>query len=246
MNRFFIPLQNIIGDKATISDKDEVHHIRDVLRLKAGEAIIIFDEQGNEYRARIKSLSYKEVGVKVEVKVKVKPDKRIKITVACAIPKKSKMDDIIDKLTQLGVDKIIPLLTERVIVKLDKRKEALRLTRWRKIALNSAKQSQRKQLPVIDSIRNIQEVLAKDAEDFDLKLIPTLAGKRKRLKEIMVKSRPKNILILISPEGDFTPREVELAKSSGCIPVSLGDLVLRVETAAVVAASFLKIIYENH
>jgi 16S rRNA (uracil1498-N3)-methyltransferase len=242
MNRFFAPSQNIIGDKIVICDKDQAHHIRDVLRLKAGNEIILCDERGNEYKAIIEKISEEGIEFKIKKRNKFIPGQRIKITLACAIPKKSKMDDIIDKLTQLGVDRIIPLLTERVIVKLDKKKEVLRLTRWRRIALNSAKQSQRKQLPVIDSLKNIQEVLA---EDFDLKLMPTLTGKRKTLRDAIAESNPKSILVLIGPEGDFTPEEVELAKKSGCIPVSLGDLVLRVETAAIAVVSYIRL-YEKH
>jgi len=242
MYRFFTSSQNIIGDKAIVSDKNQAHHIRDVLRLRPADEIILCDERGNEYKAIIEKISEEGIEFKIKKRNKFIPGQRIKITLACAIPIKSKMDDIIDKLTQLGVDRIIPLLTERVIVKLDMKKEVLRLTRWRKIALSSAKQSQRKQLPVIDSLKNIQEVLA---EDFDLKLIPTLTGKRKLLKEIMGESSPKRILILIGPEGDFTPQEVELARKSGCIPASLGDLVLRVETAAIAVVSYIRL-YENH
>jgi len=242
MHRFFVSPQNIVNDKVIISDKNQAHHIRDVLRLRPTDEIILCDERGNEYKAIIGKISKESMEFEIKKRNKFIPGQKIKITVACAIPKKSKMDDIIDKLTQLGVDRIIPLKTERVIVKLDKKKEVLRLERWRKIALSSAKQSQRKQLPIIDSIRNIQEVLA---EDFDLKLIPTLTGKQKTLRDTIAESSPKSILILIGPEGDFTPQEVELAKKLGCIPVSLGDLVLRVETAAIAAVSYIRL-YEKH
>jgi 16S rRNA (uracil1498-N3)-methyltransferase len=241
MHRLFISSRHIIGDKAIVPDKDQTHHIRDVLRLRPGDEIILCDERGNEYKAIIGKISKESMEFKIKKRNKFIPGQKIKITLACAIPKKSKMDDIIDKLTQLGVDRIIPLKTERVIVKLDKKKEVLRLERWRKIALSSAKQSQRKQLPVIDSLKNIQEVLA---EDFDLKLIPTLTGKQRTLRDAIAESSPKSILILIGPEGDFTPEELELAKNSGCIPVSLGDLVLRVETAAIAVVSYIRL-YEN-
>ncbi|MCX5706225.1 MAG: RsmE family RNA methyltransferase, partial [Candidatus Omnitrophica bacterium] len=149
------------------------------------------------------------------------------ITLACAIPKKAKFDDIVDKLTQLGSARIIPLKTERVIVKLDNHKEALRLTRWRKIAQAASQQSKRSDIPVIEPPKDLEDLLTQ-SQDFDLKLIPTLEGRRKTLKEIFSKIQPRNILILIGPEGDFSAKEIAMALKSGFIPVTLGDLVLRI------------------
>jgi 16S rRNA (uracil1498-N3)-methyltransferase len=201
--------------------------------------VIVFDEQGNEYNCLIRQLSNKTIELKIKARLS-KRETKIQITVACAIPKKSRMDEIIDKLTQLGVDRIIPLESERVIIKLDKSKKILRKMRWEKIALSSSQQSQRNILPMIEPIKDIKEVLTQ-AGDFDLKLIPTLMGERKSLRKILAKAKPKNILVLIGPEGDFTAEEVDLAIKSGCIPVSLGDLVLRVETAAIAVTSFIKL-----
>lgn len=96
---------------------------------------------------------------------------------------------------------------------------------------------------VIESVKNLVEVLS-SKDEYDLKLIATLSGQRRILKELIAKSKPKNILILIGPEGDFTGREVRLARKAGCIPVSLGKLVLRVETAAVAIVSFIRL-YED-
>jgi 16S rRNA (uracil1498-N3)-methyltransferase len=166
------------------------------------------------------------------------------LTVACAVPKKCKIDDSIDKVTQLGVYRIIPLATERVIVKFEKNKEDSRLVRWRRIALSASQQSQRNSLPIVDPLTDIK-VLLSNVRDFDLKLIPTLGGKRKDLSEVIVENKVKNILVLIGPEGDFTENEVSLAISSGCIPISLGDLVLRVDTAAIAVASFIKLLRIN-
>jgi 16S rRNA (uracil1498-N3)-methyltransferase len=239
MHRFYCSIQNISGNKIIISDKDQVHHLRDVLRLKAEDKVIVFDEQGNEYNCLIRQLSNKTIELKIKARLS-KRETKIQITVACAIPKKSRMDEIIDKLTQLGVDRIIPLESERVIIKLDKSKKILRKMRWEKIALSSSQQSQRNILPMIEPIKDIKEVLTQ-AGDFDLKLIPTLMGERKSLRKILAKAKPKNILVLIGPEGDFTAEEVDLAIKSGCIPVSLGDLVLRVETAAIAVTSFIKL-----
>ncbi len=111
--------------------------------------------------------------------------------------------------------------------------------RWKKIALNASEQSQRKVLPIIDPVRKIEEVI-NDSDNYDLKLIPALIDERQPINEVLTKSNPKNIIVLIGPEGDFTQEEVNLAKNSGFLAVSLGESVLRVETAAVSVASFLK------
>jgi 16S rRNA (uracil1498-N3)-methyltransferase len=247
MHRFYTLSQNICGNKIVISDKAEVHYLRDVLRLKPNDEVILFDEQGNEYNSSLEVLSHKVVLNIQERRLfcAVKQRNRISVTCAVAMPKKSKMDDIVDKLTQLGVERIIPLKTERVIAKLDRDKEVSRLARWRKLAQAAAEQSQRQKLPIIEPIKDLKELLAQAKALYDLKLISTLVdSKRKSLKEIFKGLKPKNVLVLIGPEGDFSPGEVDLAKKSGCIPVSLGDLVLRVETAAVAVASILN--YELH
>jgi len=241
MHRFFYPSSNITHSRIVINDKEQAHHIKDVLRLKVKDAVTVFDDKGNEYIGAIEKLLPQSIILKIKDKHILMTAKQLKITVACAIPKKSKMDDIVDKLTQLGVDRVIPLLTERVIVKWDKQKKMLQQKRWEKIALCASQQSQRNILPIIEPIKDVKEVLS-ESEGFDLKLIPTLTGERESLKEIFAKSKPKNILVLIGSEGDFTPREVELAKKFGCIPVTLGDLVLRVETAAIAVASILNYI----
>jgi 16S rRNA (uracil1498-N3)-methyltransferase len=244
MHRFFCLSGNISTDKIIINDKGQVHHFRDVLRLKANDEVLVFDEERNEYACNVEKINNIIVlNIKAKHKFCIKEDK-VKITVACAIPKKAKFDDIVDKLTQLGVQKIIPLETERVIIKLDKAKERARQERWRNIALGAACQSQRNSLPVIEAVTKIEEVLM-DLDNYDLKLIPALSGKRKPLKDIIAESNPKNIIIFIGPEGDFTQAELDLAKKSGCVPVSLGDLVLRVDTAAIAVASFIRF-YENH
>jgi len=240
MRRFFCPAKNISTDTITIDDRDEVHHIRDVLRIKINDKTIVFDERGNEYDCIIEDISSVVVLSIKKIRGQSRKDKAVRITVACAIAKKYKIDEIIDSLTQLGAERIIPLETERVIVKFDKNKEASRLMRWKKIALNAAQQSQRSTLVVVEPIMNM-EVLLGEIQDYDLKLIPTLIGKRKSLKEVCAQTNPRNILILIGPEGDFTPGEVNLAKKCGCIPVSLGDLVLRVETAAIAAVSYIRL-----
>jgi 16S rRNA (uracil1498-N3)-methyltransferase len=245
MHRLYSPTQNISGDKIILDDKDQVHHAKDVLRLKDNEEVVIFDAQGNEYCSILEKSLPGSMVFRIKNKKNFIPNlSKVKLAVACAIPKRAKFDDIVDKLTQLGVDRIIPMQTGRVVVKLDMRKANSRLSRWKKIALNASLQSQRNTLPILEPLKKIEEVLC-NLRGYDLKVIPTLIGEREALKNILTKNKPRNILVFIGPEGDFTPGEINQAKKAGFIPVSLGDLVLRVETAAVAVVSFIRLYYEN-
>jgi 16S rRNA (uracil1498-N3)-methyltransferase len=236
MHRFYA--DRLDGSTVSITDAGQLHHLKDVLRLKVNDGVIVFDSEGSEYTGAITAIGRKQAVIKVTAS---KPARRnqIKLTIACAIPKGDCMDDIIDQLTQLGVERIIPMLTERVVVRLDETKKEARLKRWRTIAQNAARQSQRNALPLIEPVTDVASVISQ-SQNYDLKLIPNLEGERKVIKDVLAGPRTKNILVLIGPEGDFTPEEVELARGAGFIPVSLGDTVLRVATAAVAVASYIK------
>ena len=241
MNRFFVSSKNIKSQELIIDDSEQQHHIQHVLHLKIGQDIEACDEKGIEYIAKLQQCKADVLIFKI-IRINVSQDvNRVSITVACALAKNSKLDDIVDQLTQLGVSRIIPLETARVIVRLDEAKKAARLARWKKIALSAAKQSHRSSVTVVDPITKFED-LFKSKDNFDLKLIPTLEGKRRKLKEII--NTQRNILVLIGPEGDFTSEEVAMAVAAGCVPVSLGLSVLRVATAAIAVASFIRL-YEN-
>lgn len=257
MHRLFFNSIGLSQEKITISDLAEIHHAKNVLRLKIGQIFNACDEKGNTYAVKIDKISEGEIILAVLEKVKT-PEKKFYLAIACALPKNCKFDDIIDKLTQLGVDRIIPLKTRRVILKLDKGKEEHRLARWKKIALSAACQSQRNVLPEIQPIQSWGQFLAKSS-GYDLKIIPTLLRpilsdglacgflpqKRLLLKELVKQKKASSAVIAIGPEGDFTDEEVRSAAASGFIPVSLGDLVLRVDTAAIAAAGFINFFYAD-
>jgi 16S rRNA (uracil1498-N3)-methyltransferase len=241
MHRFLI--EHIKGDSATLTDAAQLHHIRDVLRLKVNDAVIIFDGAEHEFNGVITSINKKQVVFKL-TPLKRQHGCSVALTIACAIPKGSYMDDIIDHLTQLGVKRIIPMRTDRVVVKLDDTKSEARLKRWQKIAQSAARQCQRSDVPIIAPVTNIEKVIA-DSQNFDLKLIPHLSGKLKPIKDILFKRSYKNIIVLIGPEGDFTPAEVELALHNGFTPVSLGDTVLRVATAVIAVAAYIRLAFDK-
>ncbi|MFA5099971.1 MAG: RsmE family RNA methyltransferase [Candidatus Omnitrophota bacterium] len=243
MNRFYCSSADVSGDTIIITDKSQVHHIKDVIRLKEGERAFVFDDKANEFDCVIGKISLTQVVFAINKKTNAVLSSRPMITIACAIPKHSKIDDIIDKLTQLGVDRIIPLMTERVIVRLDKEKKSARRGRWQKIALAASKQSQRNTVAVVDEVTEVMDLIAK-AKEYDLKLIPTLPGERTSLKDILSGNKPKKILVLIGPEGDFTPEETAVAVKAGFTPVSFGDFVFRVETACLYIAGILNYEYK--
>ncbi len=245
MNRFYVEKINSNDKYITLRDLAQLHHLRDVLRIKPKEKVVVFDGLGNEYIVLVSEIKAAEA--KFEIKEKKLPmDTGIKITVACAIPKNVKMDDIVDKLTQLGVDCIIPIETERVIVKLDKQKKLARFVRWEKISQSATKQSQKNRFVEIKPISNFKEAI-KIAKNFDLKLIPTLDGDRKTIKETFnnLSKKIESVIVFIGPEGDFTPDEVVLAKDAGFLPITLGKNVLRVDTAAIAAVRFIKLNEEH-
>ncbi|HOW36257.1 MAG TPA: RsmE family RNA methyltransferase [Candidatus Omnitrophota bacterium] len=242
MHRFFCPQAKFDSGVAEITDKKEIHHLRDVLRLKVGDAVVIFDGKGGEADAEILSNREDLVALKIN-HIRGETPKALSILLACAIPKKSKFETIIEKCTELGVDEIIPLITQRTEVRLTPERALSKISRFQSIAVNAAKQSCRKTVPIIHPAMSIKEVTEKFSSEDTILFIPCLTGTRTDLKSAMqkVSKRHKQILFLIGPEGDFTPEEVSLAVKQDCLPVSLGKTVLKVDTAAITVVATAKI-----
>jgi 16S rRNA (uracil1498-N3)-methyltransferase len=236
MHRFYI--EEVYGDEVVMAG-DQLHHLRDVLRLKIGDEVIIFDSQGKEYTGLVTGLDKRQASLKL-IPIESHPADKTRLTVACAVPRGKVMDDIVDYLTQLGVDNIIPVLTERVVVRLDEKTRETRRERWEKIALSAARQSRRNNIPRIEPVTKFEKVVSL-ACNYELKLIPTLAGDTRHLKDTLSSIRPKSIFVLIGPEGDFTREEVQLALDNDFISISLGGTVLRVATAAIAVTGYIKL-----
>ena len=230
MHRFFLPdLQQPALSAA------EAHHALHVLRLKVGDTLNVFDGHGHEAQARIAEISRDTIRLTILQRSDT-PALPCRITLAQAIPKKS-MDLIVQKATELGVASIVPLVSDRSVVRLDE--DSRRMERWRDIVLDACKQCGNNWLPEIQPPQKAHDFLASPPKS-DLKLIASLQPDARPLKKILIEvPNPKSILILIGPEGDFTPAELGLAKSAGCLPLSLGPLVLRAETAAIYVLSVL-------
>ena len=222
-----------------ITDNDEIHHIKDVLRLKKGAIVQIFNGQNQEADVVIDAFTQEGLSVMVQ-SVRQADVKKTKIILACAPPKKDKFEWIIEKCTELGVDEVIPLKTKRSEVIFSSEKMAGKLSRFQKVAVNAAKQSKRLDLPLIHPMTDLAKVL-KTLDRQGLHLFPSLNGHPAHIKEVLLKaSQDKPITIFIGPEGDFTPDEVKLALESGCTAVSLGNTVLKVETAAITTVGLVR------
>lgn len=242
-NRFFTPPENIKDKKITIVDKKEIHHIIDVLRQGMGSKIFIFDGKGNEYAGTIQEILKEKISIIIDKKMEIK-NKPYQITLACAIPKKAKFDFIVEKATELGVDKIIPLETERTEVKIDKEKMLLKVNHWQQIAINASEQSQRSLIPQHDQVRQFNEVIT-EVNKYDLAIMPTLEGDRISISDVLSGFKGKSIIVFIGPEGDFSLEEVASAKKLGCKLVTLGENVLKVDTAAISVVAILNYILES-
>ncbi len=244
MARLYCPKELIDGKQIVINERKKIHYLCDVLRLKVDDDVFVFDGQAHEYHCQIQGLSKRRVTLQIKKEANVKFQWKTSLTVACALPRqKSRFDDLVDKLSQLGVDRIIPMITERVIVRWDSNQRQRHHQRWRKIAQAACIQSGRNTLPDIEPIKEINQILA-CAGSYNLKLIPTLMKRKENLSDILFGSLPKSILVLIGPEGDFTKQELAQAEKAGSIPVFLGNLILRVDTAAIAVAAFFRL-YEN-
>lgn len=230
MHRFFVDKDQV----PTITGSD-VHHIKDVLRMKAGDKLELLDGTGKIYSAKILQITNEKIICKVISSRQDESEPKVKITLAQCLPKAKKMDLIIQKCSELGAHKIIPTLSERSIAKGEK------LDRWKKIAKEAAEQSSRSSIPEITSLTKFEDVL-KLKNEYDLALIPWELEKSNSLKKHLTDNRLtgySDILIIIGPEGGFSQKEIELAKKAGFISVSLGKRILRTETAGMAILSIL-------
>ena len=234
--RFFISPEQVSGQSITISG-DDVHHIVKVLRMKTGDELLLCDGKGAEYSAKIAQVNKSDITAVVKARSK-REIRYPLITLGQGLPKSDKMDWIVQKATELGVANIVPLLTERTIVKV--RDEGKRVARWQRIAREAAMQSNRLDIPQVGHLVSFPEFLRTlSPEPRTLLLLPWEEG-TVPIKEIL-RANPeiKNINVLIGPEGGFSAHEAEAAHNKGFHLVSLGPNILRTETAAIAVLSMI-------
>lgn len=244
MHKFFTEPHNVSETEGRILG-DDVKHIYKVLRLSEGEEVVLNNCEGIEYLGEIESITKNEVIVKITKKLDINNESKVKVHLFQGLPKGQKMDLIVQKGTELGVSEFIPTITGRVDVKL--KGEFKKLDRLNRIALEACKQSKRSIIPevkeVIDFNEAINELKKMDlivvpyenAEDFGIKTLV-----RKLERDNIDLDTINNVGILIGPEGGFEETEISTLKEQGAYIVTLGNRILRTETAGFTATALIQ------
>jgi len=244
MPRFFIFKEFNPDESVTISG-DDARHIIKVLRYKPGDLLKLSDGRNTEAKAVIEEIDSKNLQIKTKILEKniteyIKPA----ITLFQGLPKGEKPDLILQKNTEIGVSKFVPIITERTVTRISQMKLSSRIKRWEKIVLEASKQCMRTDIPEICEARSFDKGL-EDIKDYDLAIIPWELERSCFLKQVLrgVKYHDDlKIAVFIGPEGGFSSVEIQKAESCGAIPVSLGPRILRTETASIAVCA--AIMYE--
>lgn len=245
MHRFFVePSQ--IGEKEIVITGPDVNHIRNVLRMRAGEELLAADGQGSEYRCILRELQDSEIRAEICRKLSGSAELPSRITLFQGLPKSDKMDLIIQKCVELGVFRIVPVTTKRTVVKLDAKKEESRRKRWTAVSESAAKQSGRGIIPEISGVQSFREAV-EEAGELDVCLIPyEKAENMARTREILSGiPAGASIGVFIGPEGGFEEEEVREAMAAGARPITLGRRILRTETAGMAVLAMLGYLLEE-
>ena len=245
MHRFFAePGQ--IGEKEIVITGADVNHIRNVLRMRTGEEVLIADGRGAEYRCKLTDLSENEVRAQILWKLDGNAELASAVTLFQGLPKSDKMDLIVQKCVELGVDRIVPVSTKRAVVKLDAKKEETRLKRWNTISESAAKQSGRGVIPEVSGVMSFEKAL-EEAKKLEVLLIPyERAEHMAETRRVMGEIRPgQSVGVFIGPEGGFEESEVEEAVAAGARAITLGRRILRTETAGLAVMAMLGYLLEK-
>ena len=242
MYQFFVdPAQINISDKRVIITGEDVNHIKNVLRMRAGEEISVRGGlDGREYRCGILSLGEEEILCELRFIKEDRVELPSQVYLFQGLPKADKMELIVQKAVELGVHQVIPVAASRCVVKLDDKKATAKRARWQGIAQAAAKQSRRAVIPEVTEVSSFSQAVRK-ASKMDVALIPyELAEDMSRTKEIMENLRPgTSVAVFIGPEGGFSEGEISLASENGIQPITLGKRILRTETAGLAVLSWI-------
>ena len=242
MDRFFTPKNNInIEQNTCIIEGEDVKHISRVLRCKENDKLEVCDMDNNEYICEIREINKDNILLDIIEKVDIKRESDLKVKLYQGMPKGTKMELILQKLTEIGVDEIVLVQTKRSVTKIDNKKEDKKLERWERIIYEAAKQSKRGKIPTLRGVLSFNEAL-KDMENNDLNLCPYENERTISIKEGLKNSSPNTVGIFVGPEGGFEEDEIEKIQNIDGKVVSLGPRILRTETASVVASSI--VLYE--
>ena len=239
MHHFFVSPDQIDEKYVTITGGD-VNHIKNVLRMKVDEELLISNGHDKDYYCKIESISDEEIKALILDEEFEGTELPTELYLFQGLPKSDKMELIIQKAVELGVKEIIPVATKRCVVKLDNKKEVSKIKRWQAISESAAKQSRRTIIPEVAPVMTFKEAINR-AKEFELGIIPYENFKdMKETREVLEKvQKGIKIGIFIGPEGGFEESEVQYALENGIRPISLGKRILRTETAGLTILSVL-------
>ena len=248
MSKFFVKENQIYDNRIEILDED-VNHIKNVLRLNIDEEIKICNQDSSKnYNCKIIEISPKKIVCEILEELENEAEGNVELHIFQGLPKADKMELIIQKGTELGVNEFIPVNMKRCIVKLDGKDEAKKIDRWNKISEVAAKQSGRDIIPKVRSLENIKQ-LEKEVSKYDLFLVAYEMEKENYIKNELLKIKETKekykIAVLIGPEGGLDVSEVECLKNAGAKVISLGNRILRTETVALQVSSIIMYELEN-
>ena len=244
MQMFYVEPEQIQGDRVTISGPD-VNHIRTVLRMRPGEEVAVSDQRSFHACCRIETLQADQV-VLTAKEALADTELPAEVILYQGLPKGDKMEWIIQKNTELGVARIVPVAMERSVVKLDGKKAAARLERWQAVAESAGKQSGRTRVPQVEAVMSYAEML-EAAGECDLLLLPyeSASGIEETRRLLHQAAAGMRIGILVGPEGGFAPAEVDKAQAAGFQVMTLGRRILRTETAGMAMMAALMLMLEK-
>lgn len=234
MSRFFVKPQDIEDKYIYLTDKQDLHHMKKVLRMSIGDEMDVSDGAAWEYHVEIESLDDKEAVLLILDKQKFAREPELLVTLYQGIPKASKMEEIIQRCVELGVNSIVPVFMERTVV-VDKGNFGKKLDRWQKISDEAVKQCKRGIIPDVQDTVKFKEALD-TLPNHDLILFPYENEDNRTIKDCLREvvasgNKPKTVAIIIGPEGGFADKEAAMLDEIGAERVSLGKTILRTETA---------------
>ena len=245
MRVFFTDRENVSSETICLKG-DNGHHIKNVLRLKPGTDISVKTGGSTVYLCRIKGFTDEGVICDIESREETDNELPVRICIYQGLPKGDKFETVIQKCTELGAVRIIPVITERTVVKLDPKKAESKCERWNKIAVNASEQSKRSSVCSVERPVSFKEAVS-EALDFDHIILPfeCAEGFDKTRKVFDGVKRGDSVALFIGPEGGFSDKEVELAGENGAKVVTLGRRILRTETAAMYVLSVFGYLLEE-
>ena len=227
-------MQRYVVDENLKLDKKDINHIINVMRLNVNDQIKLINN-GTIYDAIITKIEKNNVLYEIIKKEESKSLKDYKVIIACSIIKEQKMDYLLQKATELGVDEIIPIISERTIVKV--KQASSKIDRWNRIIKESVEQSHRVSIPIIKDIISLKEL---SNLEYSIKILCNTNEKSRNIKKVLQDSKKRDtIIIVVGPEGGFTDSEINYLENSGFISTSLGKNILRAETVPLYVLSVI-------